>query len=434
MKTKSTAMQKLFGVLIGLLLVYATFFSAFSSMLYSPSFYLKQDSRYQITENAELKNADEYRGIYTAVIQALKHGAETVQDAVVVKKGYAEDFSDTVLSAGNFTLTKEWQPFSAEMTLGENYFETVNRLYEYGYDQARTFSLKFFHASADEGTGFLLDNLALVLLEETEETLLASSDLETDELTGWRVFSRGDGLLERAAGGAENSAGAVRFTPYAQQSALAFAAGDALGGLCRAGEEVRCRVTFFARLPEEAEAESAEVTLQLASAKESTAAEAAGEIGGEHLPMFGPEELARLEKGRRLLLVGNILRWLSLGIALALVIAVVVKDRRPGLRGLGLAALVTVLLLFLLLDVLVLVCMSRSAQVQQALYGVLGSAPMDGAFLPFVLGANYANDFIKGFLSFFSFIMCIPVAVSFFLFRLSVVRDDFTNDDYMYQE
>ena len=77
--------------------------------------------------------------------------------------------------------------------------------------------------------------------------------------------------------------------------------------------------------------------------------------------------------------------------------------------------------------------MSRSAQVQQALYGLLGSAPMDGEFLPFVLGANYANDFIKGFLSFFSFIMCIPVAASFLLLRLSAKRDDFANDDYMYQ-
>lgn len=434
MKVKSTAMQKLFGVLIGLLLVYATFFSAFSSMLYSPSFYLKQDSRYQITENAELKNADEYRGIYTAVTEALKHGTGAVQDAMVVKKGYAEDFSDTVLSAGSFTLTKEWQPFSAEVTLSRNYFETVNRLYDYGYDEARTFSLKLFHTSAAEEEGFLLDDLALVLLEETGETPLAFSDAEADEADGWRVFSRGDGLVERVAGGVEGSAGAMLFTPYASQSALAFSAGDALGELCRAGGEVRCRIAFFARLPEEAEAESAEITLQLASAKESTAAEAAGIVGGEHLPMFGPGELARLEKGHRLLLIGNILRWAALAAAAVLFVIIFIKDRRPGLRGVGIASLVTVLLLFLLLDGLVFVCMSRSAQVQQALYGLLGSAPMDGAFLPFVLGGNYANDFIKGFLSFFSFIMCIPVAVSFFLFRLSVVKDDFTNDDYMYQE
>lgn len=431
---KSTAMQKVFGVLIGLLMVYATFFSAFSSMLYSPSFYLKQDSRYKITETAELKNADEYRKIYSTVTAVLQKGPKAAEGAEVVKRGYAEDFSDTVLSAGNFTLTKEWQPFSAEITLSRKYFETINGLYACGYDEARTFGLKLFHALAEENAPFLVDDLALERIEAGGQTLLAFSDAEAEEMEGWRVFSRGDGLVEKAAEGAEGSVSAVLFTPYASKSALAFAAGDELCELCQKEEEITCRVAFFARLPEDAEAESAEITLQLASAKELTAAEAAGEIGGEHVPMFGANELARLRKGYALLLVGNLLRWVALAAAFTLFLVILLKDRRPGLRGVGLASLFTVLVLFVLLDGLVLVCMSRSAQVQQGLYGLLGSAPMDGAFLPLILGGNYANDFIKGFLSFFSFIMCIPVVVSFFLFRLSVVRDDFTNDDYMYQE
>jgi len=433
LKVKSTAMQKLFGVLIGLLMAYATFFSAFSSMLYSPSFYLKQDSRYQITERAELKNADEYRKIYTAVIDALKHGTEEAQKAVVVKKGYAEDFSDTVFSLGSFTLTKEWQQFSSEVTLDEKYFETLNKLYDYGYDEAYTLFVKFLNAAAEETASYLLDDFTVERIDGQGALLLAASDAEEETLTGWRVFSRGDGNVTKAGEGRNGSSGAVLFAPDSAQSVLAFASGESLKELVAEGGTVRCRVSFFACLPQEAEAESAEIAVQFASGKESTAVSAAEEVGGEHRPMFGLHELARLEKGHRLLFIGNILRWTALGLALALVILILVKDRRPGLRGVGIASLVTVLILFLLLDGFVLVCMSRSAQVQQALYGLLGSAPMDGEFLPFVLGANYANDFIKGFLSFFSFIMCIPVAASFLLLRLSAKRDDFANDDYMYQ-
>ncbi len=429
MKVKSTAMQKIFGFLIGLLMVYAAFFSAFSSMLYSPSFYLKQDARYHITQTAELRNADEYRKIYDTVMNALKSGTDEAKTAVVVKKGYAEDFSDTVVSVGSFTLTKEWHLFSADFTLSRKYFETLNKLYDCGYDEARTFSVKFFSGAAE--TAFMLDDFTLV--QDGEEALLASSDAESEELPGWRVFSRGDGRVEKVQEGANNSVGAVLFTPDSTESILAFAPGEKVSALAAQGEQVHCRISFFARLPLEAEAENTEVTVQFASGKESTAASAAEIVGGEHRPMFGANELARLEKGYRLLLAGNILRWTALGVSLALVIIILVKDHRKGLRGVGAVCLLTVLLLLILLDGTVMICMSRTAELQQSLYGVLGAAPMDGEFLPLVMGSNYINDFIKGFLSFFTFIMCIPVAASLLLLRLSVVKDDFTNDDYMYQ-
>ena len=41
-----------------------------------------------------------------------------------------------MFSLGSFTLTKEWQQFSSEVTLDEKYFETLNKLYDYGYDEA----------------------------------------------------------------------------------------------------------------------------------------------------------------------------------------------------------------------------------------------------------------------------------------------------------
>lgn len=74
---KEKRLQKILGVFLGIFMCFAVLVSAFEAVLFSPSFFLKQNKEYNVVDEMGLYNVDNYIRFYTVTMDYLKNKDDT---------------------------------------------------------------------------------------------------------------------------------------------------------------------------------------------------------------------------------------------------------------------------------------------------------------------------------------------------------------------
>ncbi len=400
MKREVTKLSRISGIFIGFALVFFIFIFSLTSVLANGDFWLKQNDRYNHQQTLNLASSDDYSVLYHNYI-ALLQGKKN--DFTVTQKGDPEDFTATYKMLGAYHSGEAPSQCETKISLNEKYLETVKAINKAKYsntDLNNKFFVEFYCQSANESfKGVTLHDLKITDNSGKEFKLLIKE-----------ASSLKDGSIDLDA---VEYAEEISFTPNS--------IGDRLRVYLSEGDLENINISFGLS----ANKGSAGVNIRFSYEDVLTAEDVANRVGPEvNILTDGEKEQFLNVSGINNSL--KVISWVLLAVAVILFIYNLKKNGRESLYGMGIYTVI--ITVFIAVAVTVLVNVVPNEWGFDFVFDF-----EEGSTSALVVSTSFMNDFAKGAIRFFDFLMLAPLAIGYIFIKKSKKKNYDPNEDYMYQ-
>lgn len=399
---KITFPHRAAGIIAGLALSAILLFTSFVRVLYNRDYYLTQDERYDIINQTQLKNTDEYAKIYRGMINALKGKKLSVYPVQFIgdESEYCTLYSDT----GKIVTGQEAQRCEYTFETPEKFVHTIESIREYTNPGSWFEVAVSLPNTADNNVRvrYRVENISVTAVTDKGE-IQASGNVTYTEAGGVSAKDFEEGEIRQGKGGALKI-----YIDYAL-----FEKPETL-------KEIKVSFDISSQ-----DGITVGTAFKLFGGK--TAEDCARTVGGDWADAFTKEETEKLNSAGKVITTAGTFVTVFAVVAFAFCIYVIIKDKRKSLYGIGVYICVVA--------VFVLVCVNIVTRVlpTEVVTDILTSETNGGLFLPNIVTDNFVRDYYDGTRRFFDFLTLIPLFLGYALISLSKKKKDEPDGEYLYQ-